>query len=76
MLHDGTRVGEVGIHVADQEDSLGLGAIKLDIGEWAYPLVNPPLKSPKQGDKVMTIFNVIEKKYYWIGFVDSEGFNW
>ena len=76
MLHDGTKVGEVGLHTVDEEDPLGLGAVKMGIGEWAYPLITPPRKSPKVGDAIMTIFNVIEQKYYWIGFLDEDGANY
>ena len=67
---------EVGVHLAVQADPLGLGAVRLDIGVWAHPLVTPPLKQPQPGDKVMTILNVVQDKMYWIGFIDAQGFNW
>jgi hypothetical protein len=57
------------IHVVDKEDSLGLGAVGLDIGQWAEPADELCWKTnpPKKGEKVFVIRE--EDKLYWIGRV-------
>ena len=64
-MRDAPPGAEVGIFVAEQSDPLGLGAVKLDNGEWASPLVVPPIRCPQPGNRVMTLFNAVENKLYW-----------
>jgi hypothetical protein len=58
------------IHIAVQYDPLELGAVKLDIGEWAYQSLWG-VDKPDLGDKVFVVYDYVEEKYYWIGYIQN-----
>lgn len=63
----------VEIYEVTQDDPLGMRAVKLDIGEWAYPVENSKL-SPQVGERVCVVRE--GEKIFWLGFIRNGEFIW
>lgn len=57
------------LYIMIGNDPLGLRAVKLDIDKWAYP--TDVEGYPSVGDKVFCIYDYVDEKFYWFGYIHN-----